>query len=194
MRPPPPYARILLRVWPMSSISFGHMLTARRLVGGPAGRVVRGGLETAARWVRKGCLRGPGRTRLLSHRDLFNGAAFGHSPRLGASAPKESKSSRPGFRRTQASLAEGQEAGSGALVSGCGLDAVVNPERAVNQRIREFWHGSLGCGRHLDGCLRAPDSRTRTGEFHPSSLRSPNPLRTARYGKAPVALASGALR
>ena len=66
------------------------------------------------------------------------------------------------------------------------MDAVVNPEGAVNQRIREFWRGFSGCGSNHDGCLRAPDFQTRTREFHLFGLLAPNPLPTARYEEAPI--------
>jgi len=58
-----------------------------------------------------------------------------------------------------------------ATFSGCGAERVVNPERVIQQRIREFWRVSLGSGRNPHCCFRTPCSRSRTREFRVSRQR-----------------------
>lgn len=77
---------------------------------------------------------------------------------------------------------------------GCGSNEDVNPERAVNQRIRGFWRGFLGCESNHDGCLRAPDSRTRTGENGAVRGCARKPLRSTAYARTPRTLALGVPR
>lgn len=57
----------------------------------------------------------------------------------------------------------------------CEGDRVVNPERIVKQRIREFGRGFSGCGRHHDGRLRAPKTLSRTRENGPAAGKRGTP-------------------
>ena len=77
---------------------------------------------------------------------------------------------------------------------GSKTNAVVNPERVVQQRIREFWRRFSARGSNPHGCFRTPVALSKTRERGAGGGKARSPLTTARYEKTPEALALGVLR
>jgi hypothetical protein len=77
---------------------------------------------------------------------------------------------------------------------GCKTNAVVNPERVVQQRIGEFGERFLGFGSNHGGCDRTPDALSRNGEHDGQGGNALKALMMTGYGKTPRTLALRVLR
>jgi len=71
---------------------------------------------------------------------------------------------------------------------------VVNPERVVKQRFREFWCVSSGSGRNRGGYVWTPKIRVGNRERGSEVGVARKSLQVTGYDKTPRALALGALR
>jgi len=80
------------------------------------------------------------------------------------------------------------------LLSGGKTNAVVNQERVVNKRNREFWSGFLGRKNNRHGCVRTPRTLCRNGEYGQGGGKALTACAGARYGKTAKALALGVMR
>ncbi len=68
---------------------------------------------------------------------------------------------------------------------GCGRKGVVNPERAVKQRVREFWRPFLGSGRKPGLCDRTPNALSRNRGRGRCTQRGANVFENGRLRRSP---------